>query len=195
MRSVLILLLMCPLATAVPVKFRVLDASGAPTNGVLVIVQNLENHEAEVLRALGQGNAGSSELQPGLYRMIATTPYGIWQTAIKEFVVRAVPFAVVLPVQPMPTHGYGDIVPLRTTRAELQVLKPDGQPASNADLLVRDRMATLYTERWYKTDAQGRTRIEMTSDPLVVLVLYHDAVMTTELSERSPSKVITFKPD
>jgi hypothetical protein len=197
MRAMLMLLLFCPLATAVPVKFRVLDGGGAPTTDVLVIVQNLENHEAEVLRALSDelGYAGSRELQPGLYRMIATNPYGIWQTAIKEFMVRTAPFEMALRVDPMPTHGYGDVVVVGTTWAELQVLQPDGQPVSNADLFVRDRMATLYTERWYKTDAQGHTKIEMIGDPLVVLVLYHDAMMTTELSVRNPPKVIKFSPD
>jgi|ERR1035438_2876614 hypothetical protein len=197
MRTVVLLLLLCPFASAVPVKFRVLDGSGSPTSGVLVIVQNLENHEAEVLRALSdeRGDAGSRELLPGLYRMIATTPYGLWQDVIKEFVVRSVPFEMALRVQPMPTHGYGDIVVMGTTWAELQVLQPDGQPASNANLFVRDSKATLYTERWYKTDAQGRTKIEMISDPLVVLVLYHDAMMTTALSERNLPKVIRFSPD
>ena len=99
---------------------------------------------------------------------------------------------MVLRIQFMPTHGYGDIVVVGTKWAELKILQPDGEPASNAKLLVRDRMATLYTERWYKTDAQGRAKIEMTSDPLVLLVLYRDAIMTTEVSD---PKVITFSPD
>jgi hypothetical protein len=197
MRTVMLFLLLCPCASAVPVRFRVLDTGDAPTSGVLVIVQNLQNHETEVLRALtdARGEAGSRELLPGLYRMIATTPYGIWEDVIKEFVVRYVPFEMALRVAPMPTHGYGDIVVVGTTWAELQVLQPDGQPAPNANVFVRDRKATLYTERWYKTDAQGRTKIEMISDKLVVLILYQDAMMTTSLSERNLPKVIRFSPD
>lgn len=60
MRNLLMLLLFCQLAAAVPFTFRVLDMSGTPAKSVLVTVQNLENHEEEVLRALtdGHGNAG-----------------------------------------------------------------------------------------------------------------------------------------
>jgi len=197
MRNLLILLLFCQLATAAPVTFSVLDVSGAPATGVLVIVQNLENHEEEVLRALTdeRGDAGRRELRSGLYRMIATAPYGIWQTNIKEFMVGSVPLEIALPVQCMPTHGYGDIVVIGTTWAELHFLQPDGQPMSNAEILVRDRTATLSTERWYKTDVQGRAKIEMISDPLVLIVLHHDSAMTMEIPEHNPPKVIKFTPD
>lgn len=197
MRSVMMLVLFCQLAMAVPVKFRVLDEGGTPVNDVLVIVQNLQKHEAELLRVLSdaEGNAGFRELEPGLYRLIATAPYGLWRTTIKEFLVKASPMEVVLRVKVMPTHGWGDIVIVGSPWVDLHVLRPDGQPASGAELLVRDRDATLHMERWYKTDAQGRARIEMVSDPLVLVVLYQDAMMTTELSEHNASKVIKFSPD
>jgi hypothetical protein len=197
MRRVMVLLLFCQLATATPVKFRVLDESGAPIKDVLVIVQNLQKHEAELLRMLSdaEGTVRGRELEPGLYRLIATTPYGLWRTIIKEFLVKVAPMEVVLRVKVMPTHGYGDIVVVGTTSVDFQVLRPDGLPASDAELLVRDRDATLYTERWYKTDAQGRTRIEMVRNPLVLVVLYQDAIMTTELSERDQPSVLKFRPD
>lgn len=196
-RNLLFLLMFGQLAAAVPVSFRVLDASGAPAKDVLVIVQNLEKHEAEVLRVLSDehGDAGRRELQPGLYRMIATAPYGIWQTAIKEFMVGSVPMEIALPVNGMPTHGYGDIVVTGTTWTELQFLQPDGQPLANGDVFVRDSSATLYTERWYKTDVQGRAKIEMISDPLILVILYKDSIMTTELPERNPPKLIKFSAD
>ena len=197
MRNFLILLLFVQLAAAAPVSFRVLDASGAPAKDVLVIVQNLENHEAEVLRALSDehGDAGKRELRSGLYRMIATAPYGIWQTAIKEFMVLSVPLEIALPVRLMGTHGYGDIVVTGTTWTEVQFLRPDGQPLANGDVFVRDRAATMYTERWYKTDVQGRAKIEMIADPLVLVILYHDSIMTTELPEHNLPKVIKFTAD
>lgn len=197
MRNLLMLLFLCQLANAVPVTFRVLGSSGVPAKGVLVIVQNLENHEAEVLRALSdeQGVAGRCEIRSGLYRMIATAPYGIWQTAIKEFIVRTVPLEMAIHVEPMPTHGYGDIVVIGTTWTELQFLQPDGQPLANANVFVRDRSATLYTERWYKTDARGHAKIEMISDPLVVVIPYRDAIMTTEVPEHDPPRVIRFSAD
>jgi hypothetical protein len=197
MRSVMVLYLFCQLAAAAPVKFRVVDESGAPVKDVLVVLQNLDKHEAELLRALSdaEGLVGGRELQPVFYRLIATTPYGLWRTAIREFMVKSASLELVLRLKPMPTHGYGDIIVVGTTWVDLQVLGSDGLPGSGAELLVRDREATLYTERWYKTDAQGRTKIEMVSDPMVLVVLYKDAIMTTELSQRNALNVLKFSPD
>jgi hypothetical protein len=141
---------------------------------------------------LPASDGGASE---GLYRLIATTPYGFWRTTIKEFLVKAAPMEVALRIKGMPTHGYGDITVVGAPWVDMQVLRPDGQPASSAEVLVRDRDATLYTEQWYKTDAQGRIGIEMRSDPLVLVILYQDAIMTTELSERDAPKVIKFSPN
>jgi len=109
--------------------------------------------------------------------------------------VKSSPLELALRIDPMPTHGYGDIIGVGTIRVDLQVLRPDGLPASDAELLVRDRDATLYTERWYKMDAQGRTTIEMVSDPLVLIVLYQDAIMTTEVARRKAPIVLKFSPD
>jgi hypothetical protein len=197
MRSIMMLLLFCQLATAEAVKVRVVDESDAPIKDVLVIIQNLSKHEAELLRVLSDadGYVGRGELQPGLYRLIATIPYGLWRTTIKEFMVKSAPLELVLRLKVMPTHGYGDIVVVGTTWVDLQVLRPDGRPASDAELLVRDRDATLYTERWYKADAQGRIRIEMVSDPLMLVVLCQDAIMTTEISRSNAPKVLKFSPD
>jgi hypothetical protein len=127
--------------------------------------------------------------------MIATAPYGIWQTGIKEFLVGSVPVEMSLRLKLKPTHGYGDIVVVGTAWVELQVLRHDGQPASNAELLVRDREDTLYTERCYKTDAQGRAKVEMVADPLVLIILYQGGIMTTDLSKRNAPKVIKFSHD
>jgi hypothetical protein len=93
MRSIMMLLLFCQLATAEAVKVRVVDESDAPIKDVLVIIQNLSKHEAELLRVLSDadGYVGRGELQPGLYRLIATTPYGLWRTTIKEFMVKSAP--------------------------------------------------------------------------------------------------------
>ena len=108
--------------------------------------------------------------------------------------MKSSPLELVLQIKLMPTHGYGDIVPDGTTWVDLQVLRPDGLPASAAELLVRDRDATLYTERWYKTDAQGRTKIELVSNPLVLIILYEDAIMTTDVSQRNAPIVLKFSP-
>jgi hypothetical protein len=198
MRIAILLLLCCQLAGAAPVKFRVVDEGGSPVNDVLVIVKNLESHEAEVLRALtnDRGDAGVRELQPGVYRIIATAPYGLWQTRIKEFLVKFAPVEVVLPVKVMPTHGYGDIVVVGAPWLELQIVQADKRPASFAEVLVRDSVATLHTEKWYKADSEGRIKVEMmVAEPVMAVVLYHDAIMTTELPAHVVGTVIRFSPD
>jgi hypothetical protein len=198
MRSAILLLLCCQLASAVSVKFRVVDEGGSPVKDVLVIVDNLESHEAEVLRVLtnDRGEAGVLWLQPGLYRMIATAPYGLWQTRIKEFLVKSGPLEVVLPVKVMPTHGYGDIIVVGAPTLELQIVQSDGHPASFAQVLMRDKVATLHTEKWYKADSEGRVKAEMMADePVVAVILYQDAIMTTELPSHATGTVIRFSPN
>jgi hypothetical protein len=197
MRSVIMLFLFCQLAFATPVKFRIVDETGESVKGVLVVVQNLDNHEAELLRALSdtKGNVDGHELRPGVYRLIATTPYGLWRTTIKEFIVKSASLELVIRLKPVPTHGYGDTVVVGTSWVDLQILRADGQAAADAKLLVRDKDATLYTERWYKADAQGRIKIEMISVPLVLVILYQDSIMTTELSQGNAPKALKFSPD
>src|SRR5215471_7533131 len=87
------------------------DSAGVVVKDELVVVQDLQD-EHEVLRALTDkdGKVPSLDLQPGLYRVIATTPYGVWQTDVREFLVAEKPLQVALHVRPMPTHGFGDIV-------------------------------------------------------------------------------------
>jgi hypothetical protein len=90
----------------------------------------------------------------------------------------------------MVTHGNGDIVTVGTPRAQLQVIGPDGHPASGASILVRDREATLNLERWYTADGKGFAKIELVSEPTVVVVVYSDVLLTTELSQHDLNPVV-----
>src|SRR5579872_2829876 len=168
----------------IPVNIKVEDGSGASVKDELVIIQDLNNREHEVLRALTKedGTLPPFQLQSGLYRVVATAPYGLWQTSIREFLVGQQSTEITIKVQPVPTHGYGDIVNVRTIRRQLRVIGSDGSPASGASVLVRDRDATLHLERWYKTDKKGTTPIEMVGDPTVVVVVYGDVLLATELT-------------
>src|SRR5208337_2561069 len=114
-------------AATFPVKVKVEDSSGAAVKDELVIVQDLDSREHEILRALTDpdGNAPTLQLPSGLYRVIATAPYGLWLTSVREFLVSQAPTEVILRVQPMPTHGYGDIVTVGTPRVQLKVIGPD----------------------------------------------------------------------
>lgn len=169
---------------AVPVAIAVHDSSSAPVRSELVIVQNLDDHEKELVRALtnGTGNIPSIQLSPGLYRAIATAPYGIWETKVQEFHVDEVAVQLVLSVDPMPTHGHGDIVTVGTPKMSLHLVDAFGKPVAGASVLARDREATLYLERWYKTDTAGNVNLEMVADPLVVVVVCGKVILTRELS-------------
>lgn len=179
-------------APTVSVTIAVHDPSTEPVKDDLVIVQNLDDHENEVVRALTdeKGEIPVLQLRSGLYRAIATAPYGIWQTTVREFLVSDTPVRVVLAVEPMPTHGNGDIVLVGATTMSLQVLNPDGKPAAGAAVLARDRNATLYLERWYKTDLSGRVTIEVVGDPLVVVVVSGRTIVTKEFSSKRIAETI-----
>jgi hypothetical protein len=179
-------------ADTFPVKIRVEDASGASVKDELVIIQDLNNREHEVNRALSKedGTVPPFQLQPGLYRVIATAPYGLWETNVREFLVSQKPTEVMVEVRPLGTHGYGDIVPMRAIRRQLHVIGSDGLPVSGANILLRDRDATLHLERWYRTDKNGAAQIELVSDPTVVVVVYGDDLLTTELTQHVVNPVI-----
>lgn len=135
------------------------------------------------------------ELTAGTYRVIATTPYGLWETAIKEFLVTEQPVNLSLKVQPQPTHGFGDIVPLHRSKADLQVITPDGAPASGAKVLVRDESASLHLERWYKLDRNGRSKIELVASPTVLVIIYNGKLFTTQIAQTDTHAVVRFSPD
>jgi hypothetical protein len=87
MRALLLMLALIGVVPAVaaatfPVKIRVEDPRGSAVKNDLVIIQDLNNREREILRALSgeNGNGPTLELPAGLYRVIATAPYGPWQT-------------------------------------------------------------------------------------------------------------------
>jgi len=197
MRNFLLALVLACVASAVaadtfPVKIKVQDATGADLKDELVIVQDLNNSEREILRTLSdqEGNIPALQLPAGLYRVIATAPYGHWETNVREFLVgqRASEISVI--VQPMATHGYGDIVNLGTARAQLRVIGPSGESAKGAQILIRDRDATLYLERWYKTDDRGNATIELVGKPTVAVVIYDGVLLRIELAPNDLKPVI-----
>jgi hypothetical protein len=184
-------------ASNIPVNIQVEDASGAAVKNELVIVQDLENHEREVLRVLSDlnGQVPQLDLKAGLYRAIATNPYGVWNTEVREFLVKQSPVKLVLKVEPMGSHGNGDIVTIGAPDAELQVLSADGQPARGATILARDKEASLHLERWYKTDANGMAKIELVDSPTIVVVVYREQITTKQVPRETAHLIIHLTGD
>jgi hypothetical protein len=185
MKFLMTLVVLSAMTPPTQIDLVVEDSAGMALKDELVIVQDLRNKEHEVLRALTDkdGQILTLALQPGLYRAIATAPYGLWQTEVREFLVTGKPARLVLRVRPTPTHGNGDIVTVGTKRKKLKILKTDGQPASGAEIYVRDRGATVHLERWYKTNTQGETEIEIVSEPTVVVIVFSDSLTTREITD------------
>lgn len=181
-----LLLLLSSSATRVDIVIE--DSSGVVLKDELVIIQDLNGKDREVLRVLTDryGKIPALNLEPGVYRAIATAPYGLWQTEVREFLVTDKPFQLTLNVRPMPTHGYGDIVTVGSKKKQLKILQADGKAAVGAELYVRDREATLYLERRYKTNSRGEATIELVGKPTVVAIVYSNSISTHEVSEDTP---------
>lgn len=192
MKYCLMLAMLIGLAPSARVTFEVEDSSGAPLKSELVIVQDLNGREREVFRALTDqnGSVPGAELSPGLYRVIATAPYGPWQTEVREFLVKEASNRIIVKVRPSPTHGNGDIVTIGAPWANVLVLKSDGTPAYGAKILARDNDATEYLERWYKTDRTGSARIQILADPLVLVIIFDNALVTTEIAHGNLNPVV-----
>ena len=174
-----------------------LGGTGTTVKDVLVIIKSLDSNYQDASRQLtdDQGRINVLELRPGVHKVIATTPYGLWETKIKEFLVADQSIDLTLMVQPTPTHGFGDIVTVGSSSAQAQVLTTDGIPASGARLLVRDKDATLHRERWYKLDDKGKADIELVSSPTVLVIIHNGRICTTQIANTESHAVVRFSPD
>ena len=168
------------------VSVTIQDQNGAPLKNALVIVQDLSEGEKEVIRALTDngGSVKSVQLHPGLFRVIATFPYAPWQTAVREFTVTDKAAQITLQVQAKPSQGAGDTVVVNASSRLVHVVDAHDRPVAGAKILARDEAATPYLERWYVTDAQGEAKIQLLTDPLVLVVVTGDLVVTTQLSKK-----------
>jgi hypothetical protein len=180
--GLLVTLICCSYVSAGQVSFKIADASGAELKGVLVIVQDLRVRDSdEVFRALtdASGRVPAQHLEPGLYRLIAMTPYGLWRSEIREFLVGTENSEIVANLELLGTHGYGDIVIVaKRTRIVVEVKQRDGTPASAVYIHVRDREATQYKLGWYKTDQMGRANVLDVGDGTVLVIVANGNLIT-----------------
>jgi len=174
-------------ASATPLHLRVLDESGAGFPDVLVIVKSLEGR-GELFRALTDtsGAVAERDLAPGLYRIIATCPYGICQTKVSEFWVGSAAVKLELTVALEPTRGNRvTIDPLEPIT--IQVVDAGGAPVASAELLVRDLDAK--NERWYTTNREGEVKANLPTGTVTVVVLHQGVVTEETLSSASVEKL------
>jgi hypothetical protein len=164
--SVLIFLMAASLANA-GTAVEVADESNAPFPNVLVIVR-AANGAAEVGRFLtdAAGRTPALRFGPGLHQIILTCPYGLCATSVTEVVGETVGEVVRLVAAVRAIGEYGHIVGARDV--PLTVLSSSSQPVAGLSFLVRNGDATR--QKWYVTDAEGRSRIAL-ADAVTVAVI------------------------
>jgi hypothetical protein len=182
----ILVLLVSSRSSASPVHLRVTDQTGAAFPDVLVIVKSLAG-KGEIFRALTNqaGGAPERDLTAGLYRAIATCPYGICETRVTEFLVSDAPLELVLKVDVSPTRGNVAIVG-PSNQLKLDVLDGQGKPAIAA-VLVRDSNAEF--EQWYKTNSEGEVDVEPRGTMTTFVVLYNGTLTTETISSESVQKL------
>lgn len=159
------------LAWAGSVHFLVKDPSGAPFQNALVILKSLESNQ-EVFRALADrgGNVPEVDLHPGLYRVITSFPYGLWKTDIREFFVTQAPLNLTLTLGIMAAQDNVAFVgaPIQAVQV-MDEISEISNPLPDALVIARDQ-AAIYEKR-YRTDQHGEARVELISNPTVVIVV------------------------
>lgn len=175
-------------ADAAPVHVNVLDQTEAAFPNVLVIIKSLDR-KTEVSRALtdARGGVPQQEVAPGMYRIIATCPYGICETKVKEILVRDAPVQLQMTVDVAPTRGNTfQTGPARTLKVE--VSDNQGRPANRAEVLVRD--AEARNERWYRTASDGTVSVDLPDGPVTVVVLYAGTLTSKTLSQATVNELL-----
>ena len=121
------------------------------------------------------GNIPARTLATGLYRAIATYPYGHFQTSVREFLVGS--DAMNLKMQMSAAENSASTT-VSIGQLTVHVLDSRGNPAAGARVLIRDADATPESEHWGTTNAQGNATLELTIDPSVLVVVYGDRLFT-----------------
>lgn len=163
----------------------IVDKSGLGFPDVLVIVRSLEGR-GESLRALTHRNGAvpAQELAMGLYQIIATCPYGLCRTTVREFLVNTDPVELKLAVEVLPTTGNTFTIG-RVKRCQVEVQNRDGIPVASADILVRD--ANAESQKWYQTGLNGKVLIDLLPGQETTIVAVHDGDLASRVLQPDQS--------
>lgn len=166
-----------PIATHVTIQ----DESGAALPDALVIVQSLDTRSQSIRYLSGKdGNTPTMELNPGLYRVIATFPYGTWKTVIREFTLPESADKIILRMPQDSREGYQ--VTVGATQLALRLESQDHRPLAGVPVLIRTEDAIR--EEWYVTDSKGEATVSVVADQLVAVVLYNHNPYSYELAPK-----------
>lgn len=163
-------------------RILVLDDTGAPFPGVLVIITSLPGN-TEIGRYLSgrDGRVPSVILRGERYRIVATCPYGFCATLTREVSGSDLAAELRLNVHVKATDLEGELVDSRRISLMVEI---DRRDTSVAHLLVRDPQALR--EVWYTLAAGGTVNVTLPSDPAVVVVVRGQCVTTYQLASKCP---------
>jgi hypothetical protein len=161
------------------VKITLVDKSGAPFPGVLVIVKSLDNN-SELGRFLSdsRGNIPPINFQTGLFRLIATCPFGICRTRVIEFMGSEAPKDMKLVLDVKGTDENGETI--GSTKQRMVFLDQTGSAIAGGQVLVRDVDAKW--EKWYTTDAHGKIEVELLTQDVTVVMIWKGNLMAFDLA-------------
>ena len=129
-----------------------------------------------MLRALcdSKGNVETT-LPVGDYRLIATCPFGICLTEIKEFIVSKDMEQISITVGAIGTVG---AVFIGKETAKLILLDKSNKPFSNCTVMIRNWDDS--EEHWYIPNSKGIVDIKIYDNPLV-LVIFTDTQLVSKV--------------
>ena len=171
------------------------DETGLAFPDVLVIVQSLEGN-GESFRALTDqaGAIPKQELAPGLYQLVATCPYGVCQTTVREFMVASDPIHLRLPLEFLPPKGCTVIVG-DVKHRQVEVQDREGKPLASVQILVRDETAQHH--KWYQTGVNGRVKIDLPpGDEITVVAIYQGSLASAVVqpnAKKSRKKLVLIR--
>lgn len=154
---------------AATVKIRAVNFGGENLPKALVIVRSLEDPRPEVLRALTgpDGLVPDVEVPPGPYEAIAAYPYGIWQTAVQDFMVGAEPVTLELQLG----IDFDQRIRIDVIDWHVKVVDARGRPVANAWVTGRSMDAATGVSV-AKTDSHGTATVSIPIDNAWITVLY-----------------------
>lgn len=131
-----------------------------------------------------QGETPQIKLAEGLNQVIATSPYGLWKTAIREISSETAPGLLVLAVPVRGSDEMGQLIGADKARVILQTPLGFNADLSHLNIFVRDPEALR--ETWYHTDPSGRVTVDLVGDRTIVVFPYKGFAYTYALAKTCP---------
>lgn len=160
-------------------SIRAVFAEETPAPSVLVIVKSFADG-SETGRYLtdAQGRTPTIPVKTDvLYQIIGTCPYGICNTVVREAFGSVLEKGMLLEVPVRRTDSEGTVVGPTTV-----IVLRSGGAGAVAKIALLVRTLDGRHQRWYHTDEHGRAAVVLPSDPVAIVAIVEDQVVTFDLA-------------